>query len=1175
MLASILLLAASLTPFSVSITPSPTWKSQVVFPKDAFEGPNLSPGLPRWIKFTVFVDDIGPVYFQDGQTYAFHYDFATNQLDPFLGFSHSELDAVSLQNDGRVALLGAVLLPPDKDADGFPIPTPAEFGIQLVSLDPLDSQLVIDVFNSVATAVVPAFGSAKPYYFPTFEQSSTAIADAALLGAAGIEVSGTERWQTGDAIYSRGWAVGRLNNVPSDQIEAAFESGQLLPTDILLTDGIPAELPPLAGILSTAPSTPNSHVAILAQSFNIPFVHISEPEQQAQALALVGRQSFIRAYPKNDLNGNPAGIFMFDLEHELDAATISMLADLHAPPSLVLPPLTTLGSLTTHVDGLALADVVHVGGKAAHYAMLRDVLGDTAPIAAAISLDLWVEFLDQVMPGGLTLRQEINAALAGQSWPPTDMGALLDTLDDLRDRIEDDTEFTPAQEAAVLALLADSALGFDPNAKIRFRSSTNVEDTAQFSGAGLYESKSGCLSDDLDQDSDGPSACDPLEPKEKGVFRAIRKVYASFYNDNAFLERLRHGVDEAQVGMAVLVHHSYPDEFELANGVATLTRNASGQRAILATQPGAASVTNPDGDAVPELVEVRLFSFGPQVSLLQGSSLLPLGESTLEFTADYVTLAGMFEAVADEYALRTGKNHFVLDFEFKKLTPGGAAAPLGGLIIKQVREIPQADTTPSVTPYLINVPVELCTYQGEVSGDLFNNQRLKSRLWISTRNTWLTEAELAQATLFTDFTLEFTDGCNLHQTSGSLHNLPGFAHDYDAGFGTTFDSWDFDAGQNLPRRLTLENTAIPSLVAPARCPILTQLDLSPQGALLRAEYEQPVMSGYVEGMPPTLSSTGYAVMRPCFVGTPSPFPAAPDPLLAPMPQVQVGAKSAPLPNVSVQAGGFVVEGFMDGAGVEVLPTYATQSPGGPFSAGFTLDLHHFVETSITGLTPETIWLRSEYSQTFKPGHHNFSDFFLFCPELDPDVPQHQKDALAAADIYAIYIEGRAFSIGGDKTDVFDYLSRSEFVQLCAAGVPYGCGTNPSGSLSLPLGPPRLGDQLQLALDNPLGTQAAPAIGVLSLAIGAAPSYPCGNPIADWGMQAPMSAGEYLLNPATIIRTKFGSPWQGAGSPSIVNLVVPNDPSLLGLQLYAQGLLVAPGQAIEYGLTEGIEMTLAY
>src|SRR5690606_15087424 len=112
---------------------------------------------------------------------------------------------------------------------------------------------------------------------------------------------------------------------------------------------------------------------------------------------------------------------------------------------------------------------------------------------------------------------------------------------------------------------------------------------------------SGCLADDVDSDTQGPSICEPEESNERGVFRAIRKVYASFYNDNAFLERLRHGVNESDVGMAILVHYSSPDPTEMANGVATVSFTKQSEEhyitADMVTQKGAVSVTNPDNSA--------------------------------------------------------------------------------------------------------------------------------------------------------------------------------------------------------------------------------------------------------------------------------------------------------------------------------------------------------------------------------------------------------------------------------------------------------------------------------------------------------------------------------------------------------------------------------------------------
>ena len=151
---------------------------------------------------------------------------------------------------------------------------------------------------------------------------------------------------------------------------------------------------------------------------------------------------------------------------------------------------------------------------------------------------------------------------------------------------------------------------------LRFRSSSNAEDSQELTGAGLYDSFSGCIADDTDSDTKGPSLADPNEPDEKGVLRAIEKVFASFYNENAWLERLRHQVREQDTGMAILVHHNFPDELEMANGVVTFkyVRSQWGDyqdvsySASIVTQLGALSVTNPEGGAIAE--EVNAF-FGP------------------------------------------------------------------------------------------------------------------------------------------------------------------------------------------------------------------------------------------------------------------------------------------------------------------------------------------------------------------------------------------------------------------------------------------------------------------------------------------------------------------------------------------------------------------------------------
>ena len=300
----------------------------------------------------------------------------------------------------------------------------------------------------------------------------------------------------------------------------------------------------------------------------------------------------------------------------------------------------TYGAYWTNTDILVPTDIQYFGGKAANYGLLRRWIPTNCPIAIAFSFDLWDEFLDQTLPGGGTLRSNLASRLAPYTNYPPDIVSLKTNLAAVRALFTDTASFNAAQQQAITNALAPF---FNPLRKIRFRSSTNVEDAEHFTGAGLYDSYSGCLMDDLDGDTSGPSQCDPTESKERGVFRAIQRVYASFYNDDAYLERLMHRVNESQVAMGVLVHHSFPDEEELANGVATptftFTTSSTNVTGDLVTQLGAVSVTNPDGSSAPEIVTGKRYTsaYGSTYSLTlkQYSSLVPLGEYVMDWQADY------------------------------------------------------------------------------------------------------------------------------------------------------------------------------------------------------------------------------------------------------------------------------------------------------------------------------------------------------------------------------------------------------------------------------------------------------------------------------------------------------------------------------------------------------------
>ena len=149
--------------------------------------------------------------------------------------------------------------------------------------------------SRLVTATIYLSNSAEAYYMPTFEQSEAARTNAEAFAALGIAVASVDRWVTVNTCYAAGWALGRLKFFAAADVVAAYSDGRLRPEDILLTDGVPADTPLVAGIITLSPSTPNSHTAILSQSFGMPFAYLPDADEQARVQGLVGHKVIVRA----------------------------------------------------------------------------------------------------------------------------------------------------------------------------------------------------------------------------------------------------------------------------------------------------------------------------------------------------------------------------------------------------------------------------------------------------------------------------------------------------------------------------------------------------------------------------------------------------------------------------------------------------------------------------------------------------------------------------------------------------------------------------------------------------------------------------------------------------------------------------------------------------------------
>lgn len=914
------------------VEPRP-YKTRIDHPTDDYLAFPGTPDAPVWVKFTIRVSDPSVVYFQDSGQIPFHHDFVSGALEPYIGWTAAQIDAVSLHAEGQELVFGAVLYSPV---------LPHEIAIQLVRQDAYSVDEVVTYFNAVRNSIDMAT-PVPVLYFPTFEQQESASENSEALAEAGIALGSTARWFAGDVCYAIGWAHGRIVFVPGADIEDAYADGTLGPADILLTDGVPAEIPFVAGVMSLSASTPSSHVTILAGDWGIPFVFLSQPDSVDAAQALVGREVVLRAttgvgrFP--NYGDDPAGcqVRLVDVTDTLEQSVEDHLRDLKRAPDLAIRPFQLSGAYAAEVDTATPDDIVKIGGKAANYGFLRRAVPANARIGLAFTFDLWSDYLDQEMEGGGTLRERIAALLAPfPTYPPADFEALYDALDEVRDLIDDEADFTAEQKTAILAALPR----FTPTLPIRFRSSTNVEDSDVFTGAGLYESESGCFADEVDDDDEGPSRCDSTREQERGVFRALRKVFQSFYNDNAFLERLRHRVDESTVGMAVLVNHTFTDDTELANGVITLSQIEGGSAYVtIVSQPGAFSVTNPEDDGVAEVVEVYAFGDSRIPALRQGAERLPLGATVLTMPSEYVQLADLALEVGEAFGAFHGESQFNIEFEYKKITGEG-------LDLKQVRRIPRV-TSAAPAPVLIDTPISLCTFQGEYF-DLFANYRLKSR-W----QPRLVSGPVGDGALYTSATHQYLLDGAVTELAGAPASWPEAQHGTFEpsipGMLGVSDAWTVGSGA-ARRRMTLK-TEIPRSIGPAQIPIMFPEDL---GYMLEAELDTPV---------PFIDFDGSVAQR----------------------SLEATLLHRCGDDVPVNGEYLLQERDFSDSGV-TLETgfYWAPFPSGAV-AGYTAPLDRWTETTITGVSAQSVALQGYFSQTYRPGHHNFSEDFLFDPFLEPDI----------------------------------------------------------------------------------------------------------------------------------------------------------------------------------------------
>ncbi|MFT7581727.1 MAG: hypothetical protein ACI9MR_003405, partial [Myxococcota bacterium] len=349
----------------------------------------------------------------------------------------------------------------------------------------------------------------------------------------------------------------------------------------------------------------------------------------------------------------------------------------------------------------------------------------------------------------------------------------------------------------------------------------------------------------------------------------------------------------------------------------------------------------------------------------------------------YRALVALLQSVGDAYK-ETQTNPdapFILDFEYKLMRTD--AGPK--LVVKQVRPLPVPDRITERPAFLLPSaePLERCTFQGEYN-DVFDAHRGKVRLRLDNDASWLDVSRLTDS-FYDDvsFSIVVDDGPVTTTGAPSTWAEPTF----ELTNFSVDDHWGSLADGG--RRYTLQ-TGIPRFVTGLDAPVKF---LSDAQMYLSIAYAEPVFWIDYTNMSST-RMTDSVRLADC----------PEDTVITPQ-HVQVTRRG---------------DAMMGGAAVAVeTDFYYPPMPTGVI-AGYTAPLAQWVETRITGLTTDPITLTSYYAQTFRPGHHNFSEDFVFEPRLDPGLTDAQKAELVTANIRLIHLAAQPYqNTGAIKVLGFD------------------------------------------------------------------------------------------------------------------------------------------------------------
>lgn len=357
----------------------------------------------------------------------------------------------------------------------------------------------------------------KTFFAPVAYKPNSVRQDEASASIAGLqrvlqsEISQGQEYQA----LNLAKGLGRVHIIAKldDHVEIGFN-------EILVLNEVPIQLPPVAGIITTQPSTPLSHINLLAKGWGVPNAYI----KNAQELLKPYDGYWVRLETKRD----SYTVKRADLDELRDyQKRLAERRDLIRPRyDLAEKRLLTLAQQRKGM-------IVAYGGKSANLGEVTHARlpGIIVPPGFTIPFSYYDEFLKQ---------NNFDDAIFGEMLNDQkfvhDPSYRRQRLKEMRDRLQHG-KMDGQLRTEVLTKVAQLFTGKG----VFVRSSSNSEDLPNFSGAGLYSTV-------------------PNARGAEQILAAIKTVWASLWNFEAYEARERAGVDHSKIFMAVLIQEGVNSE---------------------------------------------------------------------------------------------------------------------------------------------------------------------------------------------------------------------------------------------------------------------------------------------------------------------------------------------------------------------------------------------------------------------------------------------------------------------------------------------------------------------------------------------------------------------------------------------------------------------------------------